>query len=220
MSFAAPVPVLVASASPAYAAGLAAFLAPPEFAPSVAHTLAYASALVEARPPALAIVGWRLADGPGTDLIPALRRRAPELPVLVALDDGARDRQIAALVAGASGCLLADWTRDAVLEAVGDALAGVSRVAADVVRELADRARAVGPPEDPLSPRERVVARMMRQGLTDREIALDLGVSWHTVRSQSRAVLRKLGARSRRELGGLDARREARPIPTAGAPGR
>ena len=40
----------------------------------------------------------------------------------------------------------------------------------------------------------------MRQQLTYKEIALELGVSWHTVRSHAQSILRKIGIHSRRDL--------------------
>jgi DNA-binding CsgD family transcriptional regulator len=68
-----------------------------------------------------------------------------------------------------------------------------------------------GPVEDPvgtvLTRREREIARMAAQGLTDREIADALVVSVRTVESHLAAAYRKLGIRSRRELAGLLAAR-------------
>ncbi len=51
-----------------------------------------------------------------------------------------------------------------------------------------------------LTRRERVVLDLIRQHLTDKEIAQRMGISWHTVRSHSRSILRKHGVHSRREI--------------------
>ena len=48
--------------------------------------------------------------------------------------------------------------------------------------------------------------RLMRQQLTYKEIALELGVSWHTVRSHAQSILRKIGIHSRRDLETWDSR--------------
>jgi DNA-binding CsgD family transcriptional regulator len=68
-----------------------------------------------------------------------------------------------------------------------------------------------GPAEDPtatmLTRREREIARMAAQGLSDREIAESLVVSVRTVESHLAAAYRKLGIRSRRELAALLANR-------------
>ncbi|MCU0306850.1 MAG: response regulator transcription factor [Thermoleophilia bacterium] len=201
----AAVAVLVASGSPAYAAGLAGFLREPPLEPVVAHTTGQALALAAARPPLLAVVDERLADGPGLDLVGTIREAHPSARVLVATWDGSSAAQVEALAAGAVGVVLATWTREAVLEAVADALRGVVRFDVEVVRSLGALARQSVAQHGVLTDQERVVLRLMRQGLTYKEIALRLGVSWHTVRTHAQSILRKLGVHSRRELGGFGA---------------
>ena len=51
-----------------------------------------------------------------------------------------------------------------------------------------------------LSPREREVGLLVAQGLTNREAALQLGVSTGTVKLHVHNILRKLGANSRHRL--------------------
>jgi DNA-binding NarL/FixJ family response regulator len=53
---------------------------------------------------------------------------------------------------------------------------------------------------DTLTPRQRQVARMLATGATTPEIARDLYISHDTVKSHARAVLRKTGVKTRREL--------------------
>lgn len=50
-----------------------------------------------------------------------------------------------------------------------------------------------------LSPQERKVFALMRQGLQDKQIAAELDRSIHTVRVQIRSILRKRGSRRRGE---------------------
>jgi DNA-binding CsgD family transcriptional regulator len=65
---------------------------------------------------------------------------------------------------------------------------------------LADSGPGADPVATVLTRREREIARMAAQGLTDREIAEALVVSVRTVESHLAAAYRKLGIRSRREL--------------------
>jgi DNA-binding CsgD family transcriptional regulator len=58
---------------------------------------------------------------------------------------------------------------------------------------------------DMLSPREREVVRLVRNGLTNREIAEALFLSSRTVEAHVARALRKLGVGSRRELAGREA---------------
>ena len=105
---------------------------------------------------------------------------------------------------GNAGCLLVTATRDAVVDAVSQAMDHVFESgAAHSIGELVER---TAPRRILLTSQERVVLRLMRQQLTYKEIAMELGVSWHTVRSQAQSVLRKLGIHSRRDLDTWDSR--------------
>jgi DNA-binding CsgD family transcriptional regulator len=86
-------------------------------------------------------------------------------------------------------------------------LRGSSRGAVLVRSEIAEPSRG-GPwglpdPEDlagriaQLTPRERDVLRLMVRGLSNREIAAELGIAYTTVRSHAQSVIEKLAARSR-----------------------
>jgi DNA-binding NarL/FixJ family response regulator len=56
---------------------------------------------------------------------------------------------------------------------------------------------------DALTPREADVLDQLQLGRSNGEIAVALGISVETVRTHARAVFRKLGVHSRRELSGL-----------------
>ena len=202
--------VLIASASPAYARGLASFLDDGPLSPVVVHTIDVALTRAAEVEPALAVVDTRLGDGPGTELVAELLARVPGLRVLCAVHDEGPQAQVAALAAGACGVILTTWPRDLVAEAAADALRGVSRFEIGVVRSLADMARRSGAGEARLTDQEGVVLRLMRQHLTYKEIAQRLGVSWHTVRTHAQSILRKSGVHSRRELDGWAARLDER----------
>ena len=199
------VAVLIASRNPAYAAGLATFLDTPPFRAAVAHTAHAALDLAGQDPPSLAIIDWELGDAPGPELAAELAAQHPGARVLFCVPEDAAEMQ-AALASGASGVLLSTWTREAVLEAVGDALEGVAALDREAVRSLSDLARRTEPRRVLLTDQERVVLRLMRLQLTYKEIALHLGISWHTVRSHAQSILRKLGVHSRRDLDAWDAR--------------
>ena len=52
---------------------------------------------------------------------------------------------------------------------------------------------------------------LIREHLTDKEIAQRMGISWHTVRSHTRSILRKHRVHSRREIAVRGLRRELPP---------
>jgi DNA-binding NarL/FixJ family response regulator len=111
-----------------------------------------------------------------------------------------------ALRAGASGFLLKDMRRDELVEAVRVVAAGESLLAPTVTRRLiADvmaRARPVSPPRADvrlasLTARETDTLRHVARGLSNAEIAAEMYVTEHTVKTHVSSVLSKLGLRDR-----------------------
>ncbi|MFE2926218.1 response regulator [Streptomyces goshikiensis] len=113
-----------------------------------------------------------------------------------------------ALHAGASGFLLKDVRRDDLVHAVRVVAAGDSLLAPSVARRLIEEytaatARPAGGPElsadrlEVLTARERETLLLLGRGRSNAEIAAELTVSEHTVKSHVGNVLAKLGLRDR-----------------------
>jgi DNA-binding NarL/FixJ family response regulator len=200
------VPVLIASRSPAFAEGLRVFLRGLPTQVAVCHTVHQALTLVERGSPHLLIIDWNLADASGMELAMELGRRGVSIPVIFCIEPGqlrpGHEAQASAL--GATACLLVTATREAVVDAVSEALDHAFE--AGTARNIGELVERTSPRRVLLTSQERVVLRLMRQQLTYKEIAMELGVSWHTVRSHAQSVLRKLGIHSRRDLDTWDSR--------------
>jgi DNA-binding NarL/FixJ family response regulator len=143
---------------------------------------------------------------PGMSGIDVVRELAPALPhsrIVMLTVSEARRHLFASLSAGAHGYLTKDLSSEALVRAIRGAaegdLAMPRRMAADVVRELAEPRR---PPLadtrlERLSARELEVLRQLADGSTDRAIAEQLGISTRTVESHVASLLRKLQVRNR-----------------------
>jgi DNA-binding NarL/FixJ family response regulator len=111
-----------------------------------------------------------------------------------------------ALRAGASGFLLKDMRREELVDAVRVVAAGEALLAPSVTRRLiADvvgRGRPATVPRDParlarLTARETDTLRLVARGLSNAEIAAELFVTEHTVKTHVSSLLSKLGLRDR-----------------------
>jgi DNA-binding NarL/FixJ family response regulator len=110
-----------------------------------------------------------------------------------------------ALRAGASGFLLKDMRREDLVAAVRVVAAGEALLAPTVTRRLiADVVQRSPKPPDPderrlasLTPREREILRLVARGLSNAEVAGELFVTEHTVKTHVSSLLAKLGLRDR-----------------------
>ena len=57
-------------------------------------------------------------------------------------------------------------------------------------------------PTDELTPREQEVAALVAQGLTNRQVSTELGISERTAGNHVARILKKLGLRSRTQIAG------------------
>jgi DNA-binding NarL/FixJ family response regulator len=150
---------------------------------------------------ALMDIGLGGEVGSGIELVAPVRATGAEVVMLTA---ETRPGVLAAcLEAGAAGWIGKDTFLDDVVSTLNDVLAGtpllgraVREAMLDELRiERAGVRRALSPFEQ-LTQREREVLTALVEGLSAEEIAETRFVALTTVRSQIRAVLRKLGVRS------------------------
>jgi len=131
---------------------------------------------------------------PEVDGIEATRRiRAsrPDAAVIVLTSFSDRERILRALDAGAAGYLLKDAEPDELRRALEAASRGEAPLDPRAARALLSARRAASPAEA-LSEREREVLAMVGEGLANKAIARQLGISEKTVKAHLTSVFRRI----------------------------
>ncbi len=150
-----------------------------------------------------------LDSGPESHLpFPTLLEQRPPreaAPLVVLLDDLDGEAGARALRAGARAVLPRHASPEEIRAAVRAAAAGLASVPAALAGALLEGtspegARApVDTGDDTLTPREREILTLLGEGLVNKEIAAQLGISEHTVKTHLAAIYEKLEASNRAE---------------------
>lgn len=142
-----------------------------------------------------AVLDIRLGGMNGLDLQARLRREAPQLAVVVISAHGDVAAARRAFLDDAVDFIEKPFEGAQLLAAVRRALDRAGAAAAE-----AERHATLGPALAQLSPREREVMQLLREGHANKHIAESLGISHRTVEVHKARVLDKLGVRSVVEL--------------------
>jgi DNA-binding NarL/FixJ family response regulator len=152
--------------------------------------------LVDQHKPDVVVLDLELAGMKGTAVLAALRDRPdpPKVLVLTAYNDG--DALRSALDAGADGLALKTESPQQTLTAIRQVYAG-QLVFPQAARRWIEGRGASAPGE--LTPREREVWALMAAGMTNPQIAEQLGLSDNTVKFHVQHLFSKLGVKNRTE---------------------
>lgn len=145
--------------------------------------------------PDVVIMDIRLPDGSGLEATKELRRRHPEMGIVVLTMYAGDDHLFKALEAGASAFVPKSAPADEVVAAARHAASSPTSFTAT---ELADAMRRRLEPRGPkLSPREQEVLTLLADGLSVAQISKRLYVSESTSKSHISKLYEKLGASNR-----------------------
>ena len=138
--------------------------------------------------PDVILLDVRLEDGDGLSALGRIKIERPQIPVLM-LSSFDNPTYVARSVAlGASGYLLKNAARDTILEAIRKVAVGENAWSREELRRVTGALatpRLAADIEVPLTRRESEVLEQLAHGLTNKEIALALGISYETVKELS-----------------------------------
>ena len=138
----------------------------------------------------------RMPDGDGLTALGRIKLDKPDMPVLI-LSTFDNPTYVARAVAlGACGYLLKGCSRESLLAGIRTAASGESAWTRDELRRVTGALavpRLTADVEVPLTQRESEVLRQLAYGLTNKEIAITLKISYETVKEHVQHILRKIG---------------------------
>jgi len=153
----------------------------------------------------LAVLDVAMPRMTGLQAARELQARRPQIRVLMLSMHDNEQYFFEALKAGASGYVLKSGANRDLVDACRAAMRGepflYPAAVTALIRDYLDRARSGEPgSEDPLTPRERQVIKLIAEGHTSEEIADALTIAKKTVDRHRANLLDKLGMRNRVDL--------------------
>lgn len=150
--------------------------------------------------PDVVLLDVRMAEGDGLNALGRIKLERPELPVVI-LSTYDNPTYVARAVAlGAAGYVLKGAPREQLLGTIKTAAEGGSAWTREELRRVTGALatpRLNADVEVPLTQRESEVLHQLALGLTNKEIALALDISYETVKEHVQHILRKVGVSDR-----------------------
>lgn len=159
--------------------------------------------LVPTARPDIVILDIKMPRRNGIEVLRTLRSKGDKRPVVLLTADLHDDALAEALDLEVNGIILKDGAETLLIACLDQVSSGLRWIDSDVVQrvlKLAKKDPAERTPLSMLNVRERAIAQLVGQGLRNREIAAELGLTEGTVRVTLHRAYEKLGIEHRVDL--------------------
>jgi DNA-binding NarL/FixJ family response regulator len=144
--------------------------------------------------PDIMLLDLRMPGGSGVEVVRRVRKEFPQARIIMLTSFDLEEEVFQSLDAGAQGYVMKSVAREDLTNAIRKVHGGDRCVPPVIEQRLAERAQT-----QRLSVREIEVLDHMRRGHSSKDIATALGISEHTAKNHSKAILRKLQVADRAE---------------------
>lgn len=157
---------------------------------------------LEKTPCNLLITDFNLVDYESIDDLQEVKRKFPELTILVLTNNVAKAEFAVLSKTGIKNIIYKTADREEVLAAVDAALKGRKYFAEEILDIILELNENKSVPEEPvhLTNSEIEIVRLISGGLTTKEIAFQKNISFHTVNTHRKNIFRKMGVTNASEL--------------------
>lgn len=148
----------------------------------------------------LVLLDIRMPDGDGLNALGRIKLERPNLPIIIYSTYDNPTYVARAVALGANGYVLKGSDKERLLEVLRASAKGESVWTRDELRRVTGALatpRLAADVEVPLTQRESEVLRQLALGLTNKEIAQALHISYETVKEHVQHILRKIGVSDR-----------------------
>jgi two-component system, NarL family, response regulator LiaR len=164
--------------------------------------------IVREHRPDVVFMDVRMPGMGGLEATRQIREICPDTKVILFNIEESRDAIGDALRAGVSGYLLKDVSAPELIQAALLAMEGKAVIHPTLTRAFLEEVQYIERrPETPLSKRESQILQKVAYGATTKEVAHDLGISAHTVKTHLERIFEKLGANDRAQAVAIALRR-------------
>ena len=153
-----------------------------------------AVALTLAKRPDVVIMDLLMPQKGGIQATAEIMAKDPTAKIMVLTSFGSSDDISKALAAGASGAILKDASNEDLIDSIKRVAAGEKVVPENIRRMIAE-----DPPLPELSQRQMEILSSITRGLTNTDIAKQLGIGVTSVKTHMEAMFLKIGAANRTE---------------------
>lgn len=159
---------------------------------------------VAKRRPQVVILDITMPHMSGLETLEQIRSRYPDVKTILLSVHADPPMIQSAVTLGVDGYLLKNTRASEIVSAIRAVTRGGSYFSPQIAREIVTRIRDPRPAGDEpfslLSGREREVLHLIAEGLSAKEIAVELSISTKTVEAHRTSLMRKLGVRKATEL--------------------
>ena len=155
---------------------------------------------VAQHPVDVVLLDVRMPEGDGLNALARIKLSHPDLPVVMLSNYDNPSYMARAVALGANGFLLKDCSREKLIETIRRAANKETVWTRDELRRITGALatpRGTADVDVPLTQREFEVLRHLANGLTNKEIAEAMHISYETVKEHVQHILRKLGVTDR-----------------------
>jgi len=163
---------------------------------------AEAIARAKALSPDVILMDLQMPKADGAQATVDILAERPETKILILTTFGTADGIAWALKAGARGAILKSADYADLIAAIRALARGETSVSPEIQRMFRE-----SPPVPELSPRQKQTLEAIARGLTNEDIARELGISANAVKLHITALMAKIGAANRSEAIGIASRR-------------